>query len=154
MIVLTKRMALTVVVGCVLLFALLINVVAQAPVDDETLVRDYLAKLGWEVVRESLKADNIQIPEEFTPVYENYDMLQQEGGYDLEPYKGKTVKRVVYSLSNFEGDPNVISEVLVFNNNIIGGDLMDPSVGNGFMLPLLSREEINKLGQQIQNQNT
>ncbi len=145
MLVLSRKTAIALAVCFVLMLGTLVTVVAQAPVDPAVVAQEYLAKLGWEVLKSSVQVNDVQLPETFTPVYNNFNSLQQEAGFDLTPYKGKKVQRVVYAIENFDGDPNVISETFVFNNKIVGGDLLDPSVDNGFNLPLLSREEIMKI---------
>ena len=60
-------------------------------------------------------------------------------GYDLSAYQGKTVMRYVYKIKNYPGATEpVYATVLVFKNQIIGGDVTDTSakgVVRGFKKP-------------------
>lgn len=86
----------------------------------------FLKEQGWEVSTSPVESGQVRIPEKQTEVYERYNALQKSQGYDLTQYAGKTVMRYVYKVNNFEGatDP-VYATVLVYKNQIIGGDITD-----------------------------
>ncbi len=86
----------------------------------------FLQGHGWEVSTSPVESGQVRIPEKQTEVYERYNALQKSQGYDLTQYAGKTVMRYVYKVNNFEGatDP-VYATVLVYKNQIIGGDITD-----------------------------
>ena len=44
----------------------------------------YLKSLGWEVQPESETEKTVLIPREFTGVYQEYNRLQKQQGFDLE----------------------------------------------------------------------
>ncbi len=51
----------------------------------------YLSQFGWSVEEESAEVQEIIIPSEFDEVYENYNKLQLEQGFDLTKYMSKRV---------------------------------------------------------------
>lgn len=100
---------------------------------------DFLKGFGWDVAASPTESGQVRIPETSTDVYARYNDLQKSQGYDLTPYAGKTVMRYVYKINNYPGatDP-VLATVLVYKNQIIGGDVTDTSaqgVVSGFRMP-------------------
>ena len=99
----------------------------------------FLARFGWEVDREPIEAVNIAIPTEFNAVYQQYQSLQKEQGFDLMPYRGKAVKRWSYQVLNYpNAQPYVKANLLVYEDKIIGGDICSTQIDgfmHGFELP-------------------
>ena len=120
--------------------ALLIGIIALFGGDDteatSTTVSDndsrvsFLKDFGWDVTTSPLESGQVRIPTETTEVFDRYNQLQQAQGYDLNKYAGKKVMRYVYKVNNYPGstDP-VFATVLVYRNQIIGGDITDTASG-------------------------
>ena len=76
------------------------------------------------------------IPPEFDEVYEKYNAIQKEQGFDLTKYQGKRVKRWTYAIKNYPGyaaDSGCIhANLLVYEGQVIGGDVCSVEL-NGFM---------------------
>ena len=88
----------------------------------------FLQGFGWEVSTSPTESGQVKIPQEQTQVYERYNALQKSQGYDLSQYAGKTVMRYVYKINNFPGATQpVYATLLVYKNQIIGGDITDTS---------------------------
>ncbi len=89
---------------------------------------EFLKSHGWEVAASPKESGQVRIPEGSSDVFDRYNALQKSQGYDLSQYAGKTVMRYVYQISNYPGatDP-VYATVLVYKNQIIGGDITDTS---------------------------
>ena len=89
---------------------------------------EFLKGFGWEVAASPVESGQVKIPQESSEVYDRYTALQKSQGYDLTQYAGKTVMRYVYKVNNYPGatDP-VLATVLVYKNQIIGGDITDTS---------------------------
>ena len=99
----------------------------------------FLQNLGWQVNTSPAESGQVRIPKEQNQIFTRYNDLQKSQGYDLTPYAGKTVMRYVYKINNYPGasDP-VLATVLVYKNQIIGGDVTDTSaqgVVSGFRMP-------------------
>ena len=93
----------------------------------------FLECFGWQVVKEPTESAEVRIPAEFDDVYLEYNALQKEQGLDLEPYRGMTVKRTVYLVTNYpEGRSNVYAHLLICDGKIIGGDIASGEL-DGFM---------------------
>lgn len=88
----------------------------------------FLTDFGWEVAASPVESSQVRIPEQSSDVYERYNALQKSQGYDLSQYAGKTVMRYVYKVNNFPGATEpVYATVLVYKNQVIGGDITDTS---------------------------
>ncbi len=105
--------------------------------DTDTLNRKFLSSFGIEVLPDSLEISEIEIPENFDEVYENYNLLQIECGLDLSSYKGKNATRYTYIMKNFpdKSFQNVLVNVICVKNRPVAGDIMSPAV-SGFIKPL------------------
>lgn len=93
----------------------------------------FLRELGWEVTTSPLEAVQVKIPQEQSEKFQRYNALQKSQGYDLSQYAGKKVMRYVYQVNNYPGATEpVYATVLVYKNEIIGGDVTD-TTGKGRM---------------------
>ena len=84
---------------------------------------EFLKKYGWEVCEEASEIKEVSIPTEFDPIYEDYNQLQISEGLDLKKYRGKTVKRYTYQVSNYDYDGTVYANLLIYKDSVIGGDV-------------------------------
>lgn len=112
---------------------------AAPTVSDNDARVEFLKGFGWDVAASPTESGQVRIPETPSDVYDRYNALQKSQGYDLSQYAGKTVMRYVYKIQNYPGatDP-VYATVLVYKNQIIGGDITDSSAKgtvSGFQKP-------------------
>ena len=102
-----------------------------APVvsDNDSRV-SFLKSFGWEVTTSPIESSQVRVPSDTTEVFDRYNQLQLAQGYDLSHYAGKKVMRYVYKVTNYPGatDP-VYATVLVYKNQIIGGDVTNTAAG-------------------------
>ena len=102
----------------------------------------FLKDFGWEVAASPTESSQVKIPEEQSEVFDRYNTLQKGQGYDLSQFAGKKVMRFVYKVTNYPGATEpVYATVLVYKNQVIGGDITDTSPGGkiqGFKMPLTS----------------
>jgi len=93
----------------------------------------FLNSFGWQVESNPIEVVEVNIPQTFNAVYNNYNAIQKKQGFDLSGYKGKRVKRWTYKITNYAG---VIDEVranlLIYDDKVIGGDVSTVAL-NGFM---------------------
>ena len=102
---------------------------APAAANNDARVK-FLTDLGWEVTASPTESTEVKIPREPDEVFDRYNELQQSQGYDLRKYAGKTVMRYVYQIENFPGAKEpVYATLLVYKDNIIGGDITDTTPG-------------------------
>ena len=99
----------------------------------------FLESFGWDVTTSPLQSSQVKIPQEMSEVFRRYNALQLSQGYDLQEYAGKTVMRYVYKVNNYPGATEpVYATVLVYKNQIIGGDVTDTAAKGavrGFKMP-------------------
>ena len=111
---------------------------APAPSANDGRVK-FLKDFGWDVTTSPTESGRVRIPEQSSEVFDRYNTLQKGQGYDLSKYAGKTVMRYVYQVNNYPGATQpVYATVLVYKNQIIGGDVTDTSAKGhirGFRMP-------------------
>ena len=113
---------------------------STAPAADTNDARvKFLTDFGWEVTPSPTESSQVKIPKGEDPVFTRYNELQKSQGYDLSKYAGKQVMRYVYKINNYPGAKEpVYATVLVYKNQIIGGDVTDTSAKGhirGFKMP-------------------
>ena len=88
----------------------------------------FLKNFGWSVTTSPVESGQVKIPKDASEIFERYNALQKSQGYDLSQYAGKTVMRYVYKINNYPGATEpVYATLLVYKNQIIGGDITDTS---------------------------
>ena len=93
----------------------------------------FIVSLGWSVSAEPYEVEEVIIPSEFDAVFDGYNAIQLEQGFDLSKYKGKRVKRYTYLLdAHPSGEENVRLNLLIYKDRIIGGDICSSRL-DGFM---------------------
>ena len=104
----------------------------------------FLREFGWEVTTSPTESSQVRIPDSTNEVFNRYNALQKSQGYDLSKYAGKTVMRYVYRINNFPGATEpVYATLLVYKNQVIGGDITDTSakgVIQGFKMSSVPQE--------------
>lgn len=107
---------------------------------------ELLTSLGWEVGITPLECCEVTIPSEFSDVYANYNNLQKEQGLDLAQYKGETVTRYTYRVTNHpSGEDSVRATLLVRKDRLIAGDVSSPKL-DGFMQTLVGMTDASTSG--------
>ncbi len=126
----------------VVLIVLIICAIVYSSGHDENIVlcTSFLSDLGYSTEKEPYDEEEIKIPEGFGQVYENYNKLQIEAGFDLTPLRGCTVKRYSFHIKDNE---NLDANILIFEGKICGGDICNPSL-SGYMLPLTKNVSENQ----------
>ena len=111
----------------------------SASVTDNDARVQFLKSFGWDVSNSPTESSQVRIPEKTTEVFDRYNQLQKNQGYDLSLYAGKKVMRFVYQVNNYPGATEpVYATVLVYKNQVIGGDITDTAASGrvqGFKMP-------------------
>ena len=136
-------MAALVIIGIILLLgardhganANTAGVRASSAVKTEKARVAYLADCGWSVETPALKEETVLIPKQFNAVFETYNALQKQQGFDLTRYAGKEVKLYTYKVVDSNLGENVIATLYVSGGNVVGGDVHSTAL-DGFMCGL------------------
>lgn len=108
--------------------------------DGEEKRQEFLSSLGWEVSKEPTNCVSAVIPDAWNEVYEEYNKLQLQQGFDLDDYRGKNVIIYTYPVYNYEGYPdNIVATLITYENRLIGGDIQNCELG-GFMQGLVKTD--------------
>lgn len=103
---------------------------------------EFIEQLGLLVEENSYGYEDVQIPQEFDDVYENYNAIQKRNGFDLEKYKGKDATKFTYTVKQYPGYENekVYVNLLIYKGRIIGGDICTART-DGFMVGLYEGQQ-------------
>ena len=132
--------AAAVILAVILLFGGKKSETTSAPTTPNNDSRvQFLKDFGWDVVTSPKESSQVRIPDQASEVFDRYNALQKDQGYDLTPYAGKKVMRYVYTINNYPGATEpVYATILVYKNRIIGGDITDTAAKGqirGFQMP-------------------
>lgn len=92
----------------------------------------FLKQFGYEVKETPIEAREVTVPEHFDAVYEKYNDIQKAQGLNLAKYKGKTVTKYTYEVTNYDYNGTVLATILFYKDKIIAGDICSAD-GTGFM---------------------
>lgn len=114
----------------------------------------FLTNLGWNVSNQETDSKVVKIPTTFNTVYDVYNKIQKEQGFDLTKQKGKTVEIYTYDVYNYPNkSKNIVAHLIVCDGVLIGGDVCCTET-DGFMHGLMpSKGELNNSGQKNTEQN-
>ena len=134
-----SKKSLAVILAAIIIFIIIASQIASAKsnyIDGSTNAKRilYLKSIGVEVASENVSSKRILIPEKFNDIYNNYNTMQKQAGFDLSHFKGKKATIYTYSL-NSEYNVNII----VCEDRIIGGDIAALNI-NGEMKPLCNKK--------------
>ena len=94
---------------------------------------EFIKSFGYEVNATEYERETVKIPEKFDSVYTEYNDIQRAQGLNLKKYRGKSVTRYSYYVTNYPNyDGKVLFTMLVYGGRIIGGDVSGVD-GEGFV---------------------
>lgn len=132
---LTKKTLAALLAGTVIALVIISRVfsVDANTIDGSTNAKrvQFIRDLGYGI-NETAAVKETVIPQKFTKVYERYNIIEKQAGFDLTGYKGK--KAVVYAYTTSDGEKTVT--LIVVNGEIVGGDVSSVAF-DGEMLPLI-----------------
>lgn len=95
---------------------------------------EFLMEGGWAVDVQTEQEQSIHIPEKFNDLYESYNDLQLQQGYDLAPYAGQDCTMYTYAVTNYpDASQTVLADLYIYKNRVIGGDVHSTNL-DGFMI--------------------
>lgn len=106
--------------------------VISAKTDSER--RAYLSKYGYKLASDCEQKE-ITIPKKWNDVYNSYNQIQKNQGFDLTDYKGQKATLYTYTVTNYKGKGDcIVADMLVCEGKLIGGDICNPSAKDGFLV--------------------
>lgn len=94
---------------------------------------EFLESFGWKVSAEPIEEQRVVIPKDFSKVYDKYNALQKEQGFDLKKYSGLEAVRYTYEITNHpSAKGTVVADIIVYRNKVIAADIQSVSA-DGFM---------------------
>ena len=98
----------------------------------------FAKSLGYSISEQYETKKDIVIPSVFSDVYENYNALQKNSGFDLSAYKGEQATVYTYPVTNHPEGDGVMMNIIVCKGRIIGGDICSAEY-DGFMTGLVRK---------------
>ena len=100
-----------------------------------------ISELGWQTGDKPSSHKTITIPEHFDDVYEGYNELQKEQGFDLSGHRGRKAELYTYEIYNYPDHPDCMQLTLIGEDGVlIGGDVCCTEL-DGFMQGLLPSDK-------------
>ena len=117
------------------------NAGADVLAENQKEMVDYLDSIGYTVAPQALLVESVVIPEVFNDEYTAYNEKQKPAGFDLEKYAGKSARKYTFKVLNYQ-DPKteVVANLLIFENQVIGGDISSTELG-GFCNGLITEKK-------------
>ena len=109
--------------------------------DTEAARQEFLKSLGWQISEEPIDVREVLIPLEWNEVFEEYNSIQKQQGFDLGKFRGKNATVYTYEVYNYDGKPeNMVANLMIDEEGkLIGGDVSCTELG-GFIQGLLPIE--------------
>ena len=85
---------------------------------------NYAKTLGYSISADSETVQNIVIPAVFGSVYENYNALQKQCGFDLSLYKGEDAVQYTYIITDYTDDSGNTLDNIRMNLIIVSGRIV------------------------------
>lgn len=87
--------------------------------------REFLRGFGWETTEREEETVAVSVTSEFGETYEKYAKMQRERGFSLESFKGKTLTRYIYGVTNYSGESEatVKANILMSGSTVVVGDV-------------------------------
>ena len=101
----------------------------------------YAATLGYQVQPQAGDTRKVTIPKEFDDIYNKYNEIQKDCGFDLSQFCGKGVTLYTFTVTNYSGQDGVLLDLLVYKNKVIGGAVYTAAI-DGFMHGLMSNPSV------------
>ena len=130
-----KVLLLTLLAAAVTVGIIFLLFGADSEVNQKNL--DFIRSYGWEVEENPTEIARLTIPEEFDTVFNAYNELAQNAGFDLTPYKGVKATRYSYRVLNHQdSDSGLIrANIFVTKDGIAAADISSLELG-GFLIPI------------------
>ena len=88
-------------------------------------IEAFIRKCGYSV-EGCVSDETVTVPKTWNDVYTSYNDLQKQQGFDLRRYKGKSVRKLVYALTDSEQTVTV----LICDDRIIAADICAAQQGS------------------------
>ena len=106
--------------------------------DSDASRRAFIESYGITLSSNPPAIEKTDIPAEFDEGYKDYEMLQNEMGLSLYDYRGKTLTKYTYEMTNHPESyvMPVYVNLFMFHDRIAAADVCAPNLKNGFLKSL------------------
>ncbi len=106
-------------------------------IESEEQLYSFIEGLGISVKTPAWNSIDVDIPRVFDAVYKKYNDIQRQMGLDLSKYKGKTLHRYTFEVTNYptgegSGEGKVYLTLFTYKDRVVAGDISSRDYG-GFV---------------------
>ncbi len=105
---------------------------SQGRVESAADAAAYMQTLGYRADALQAQVRAVTIPARFDDVYERYNAIQKECGFDLTPYRGREAALYTMPVLNYPAGGEVMCDLLVCRGKVVGGGVYTAAL-DGFM---------------------
>jgi hypothetical protein len=127
-----KPLHIIIAVMALLLLILTIRAFAVSAPASAPDIPGFLSGYGWVTESAPYETKEVTIPASFSAVYNEYNEMQKQQGFDLSQYRGEKATQFTYRITNHPAEGDVFANVIVINNRIVGGDICSHTL-DGFL---------------------
>ena len=102
---------------------------------------ELISKYGWIIDEENVIIEDVEIPLKFSDAVSDYADMLKNGGFNLEKYKGKVLKKYTYPVKNHV-DKYAVINIFMYGNEIAAADVVVPRL-DGYMHNINERKYQN-----------
>lgn len=121
-------------VALLIAFSPFIKQIKSVSAKNEKEIIKCITQYGWKTDGILIDSAIYKLPNPLSKVYEEYNNIQLQSGFDISRYCDKTITRYTYRILNHKNsnDGIVYCNILVYNDKMIAADIMTTAIG-GFM---------------------
>ena len=93
--------------------------------------RDFIESYGYNLSPEKATKENFKVPYEFNISFMQFEKLQNEMGLSLHPFKGLTLKKYTYRLT--DTSDTVYAEIYIYGKYVAAGCIVNPDLKRGYI---------------------
>lgn len=95
--------------------------------------RIFIESFGYTLKEDKPQVEKITVPSEFNDTYMEFEKLQNKMGLSLEKFKGETLKKYTYFLS----DGKRYAELYIYEKYVVAGAVINPDLKEGYIKALV-----------------
>ncbi len=99
----------------------------------------FLQAQGLSPAKTPYSVQTVTVPNPLDQFYEEYEIMQKKQGLSLLPYRGKTVKKYTYQITENTDKP-LYANLFLKGGKLIACDLTCPDFREGWVKPLLPEQ--------------
>lgn len=130
-----RKIKIIVLISLVCIFLSGVAIILKNPTKEYVTLENNTSRVnflninGYDVSEEPFDCSTVNIPSEFNAIYQQYNKMQIEQGFDLSEYMGEEAEIYTYKMND---NPDMLAVLILHENNLIGCDIHTAEYGGNF----------------------